>query len=205
MFNPFKKEKPENEDDALKEGTMRADADDQSLHNDPQSVPADPADQHARIAELQADLAQAQAERQRALADYANFQRRSIQNERDAKEAGLRGVLHSVIPVIDHFDMALGQNPEQATTQSVLAGVGMIKDELLRALAVHGVSIIRPSKGDAFDPVRHKAIAQQPSPGVAPGAVAILTRPGFAIGERIVRPAEVVVAPERTEDAQPGT
>ncbi|MFN9929777.1 MAG: nucleotide exchange factor GrpE, partial [bacterium] len=131
---------------------MRADADDQSLHNDPQSVPADPADQHARIAELQADLAQAQAERQRALADYANFQRRSIQNERDAKEAGLRGVLHSVIPVIDHFDMALGQNPEQATTQSVLAGVGMIKDELLRALAVHGVSIIRPSKGDAFDP-----------------------------------------------------
>ena len=66
---------------------MRADADDESLHNDPQSAPADPADQHARIAQLQADLAQAQAERQRALADYANFQRRSIQNERDAKEA----------------------------------------------------------------------------------------------------------------------
>ena len=37
------------------------------------------------------------------------------------------------------------------------------------------------------------------------GAVAILTRPGFAIGERIVRPAEVVVAPEQTGDVQPGT
>ncbi|MCU0689175.1 MAG: nucleotide exchange factor GrpE [Phycisphaerales bacterium] len=200
MFNPFKKDKAdgstpgsaaqgEGAGEGLGEGAEGVDGVAPGGEGEVEQL-------QAQIAQLRADLGQAQDDRQRALADYVNFQRRSVQNERDAREAGVRNVLHSVLPVIDHFDMALGQDPEKASAKSVIDGVTMIKDELIRVLGVHGVTAIRPNKGDAFDPAKHKAIAQHAAEGVAPGAVVALARAGYMINDRIVRPAEVVVAPE---------
>jgi molecular chaperone GrpE len=195
MFNPFKKDKADDTGGAPAEGA-------------PAGEGASGADElealRAQVAQLQAEVGQAQDDRQRALADYVNFQRRSAQNERDAKEAGVRGVLHSVLPVLDHFDMALAQDPATASAASVIQGVTMIKDELIRALGVHGVGLIRPARGEAFDPLRHKAITQMPGGEVAPGAVLVLARVGFTLGERVVRPAEVVVAAGEPAGEAPG-
>jgi molecular chaperone GrpE len=187
MFNPFKKDKTEDKSGGPgPEGAGDAAAGD--------GAGGEIEAMRAEVAQLRAELGQAQDDRQRALADYVNFQRRSVQNERDAREAGVRGVLHSVLPVLDHFDMALAQDPSTASAASVIHGVTMIKDELVRALGLHGVGLVRPARGDAFDPLRHKAIAQLPGGEVAPGHVHTLARVGFTLGDRVVRPAEVVVA-----------
>lgn len=131
----------------------------------------------------------------RAVADHQNYHRRALANELTAKEMGIRGVLQSVMPVIDHFDMALLSDPEKVTAKQVMDGVKMIKEELLRALSSHGAVVINPKRGDDFQPHRHEAIMHQPAEGVEPGHVVMTLRVGFEIDGRLVRPAQVSVAP----------
>lgn len=157
----------------------------------------------ALIEELQkqiSDLAKARDEAQgaytRTLADYSNSQRRALSNEQQAREQGVRGVLMSIMPVVDHFELALSQDPERASAKDVIDGVAMIKDELLRALAAQGIGLIRPGKGEPFDPTRHEAVLQQQVEGVAPGHVVMTLRIGYTLNDRIVRPAQVAVAPK---------
>jgi molecular chaperone GrpE len=139
---------------------------------------------------------QAQAAWKHAMADFQNFQRRSVQNEQSAREQAVRSVLHSILPVVDHFEMALALNPEASTARQVIDGVSMIKDELLRAVSLHGVQVIKPARGEAFDASRHKAIAQQPAvpADVSAGNVLMAVRVGYEMDGRVIRPAEVIVA-----------
>lgn len=156
----------------------------------------------AAFEQLEAEVARLRAERdesceahKRALADFQNYQRRALQNERDAREQAVRGMLGSLMSVVDHFDMALAQDPAKTTAASIVAGVSMIRDELLGALTAHGVGLIRPAKGDAFDATRHEAVTQQADPDVPPGHIVRLLRIGYTANERVVRPAQVIVAP----------
>ncbi len=66
---------------------------------------------------------------------------------------------------------------------------------MLKAIASTGVRIIAPKPNDEFQPGQHEAIMQQAMEGVAKGNVAMLFQPGYALGERIIRPAKVGVAP----------
>ena len=149
-----------------------------------------------RVAELEEKLAAAEEDTLRARADFQNYQRRAMVNEREAREWGAAGVLESMITVLDHFDMALTQDPAKASAASILDGVQLIKGEMLRALSDHGVSVLSPELGEELNPGRHEAIGHQPAEGVAPGAISRIMQPGYAIGDRVLRPAKVFVAPE---------
>jgi molecular chaperone GrpE len=174
--------------------------------------PTDPADQprdeapdetgaqshdvlQAQIDALTAERDEAKAAYMRALADFQNFQRRSIENEREAKRQGVTSLLLSVVPVIDHFDMALALDPEKSSAKQVLDGVQAIRDDLLRVLGMHGVSPINPQPNDELDPNRHHALMQQAAPGVEPGRISRTLQVGYALGDRVIRPANVMVAP----------
>lgn len=133
---------------------------------------------------------------QRTAADFQNYQRRAVQNERDARELAKAGVVQSVINVVDYFDLALKQNPATATVDQVLGGVRMIKSELLRVLGQHGVGVIEPGPGAAFDPLRHEAIEQVPAGDVRAGDIVACRAAGYTLGDRVVRSARVVVARE---------
>ena len=148
------------------------------------------------VAELEEKLAAAEEDVLRARADFQNYQRRAIANEREAAERGRAGVLEAMVGVVDHFDVALTQDPEKASAASILDGVGMIKSEMLRAMSELGVTVIDPEIGGELNPGRHEAIGHQPGEGVAAGCVSIVAQVGYAIGERVLRPAKVFVAPE---------
>lgn len=153
---------------------------------------------------LRADLAEAEDRYKRALADFQNYQRRAVANEARAREEGAAGVVKSVLPVLDHFDLALGHDPEQASAASILEGVKLIKGELLRTLAQHGVSPIEPDPGDELDHHRHEAVGQMSAEELDPGAVAACVQTGYRVGERVLRPAKVmVVAPEAPSENAP--
>lgn len=139
------------------------------------------------------------AKLQRAVADHQNYQRRAGINEREARTQALTGVVQSVIPVLDNFDLALGQNTETATAEQIIGGVRVIRDELMRVLQTYGVSAIDPQVGDEFDPNAHEAMLQQPAEGLAPGHIAANLGIGYRLGERVVRPAKVAVTPGEGE------
>lgn len=132
----------------------------------------------------------------RAAADHQNFQRRATGNEREARTSATQGVVQSLIPLLDTFEMALLQDPEKVSSQTVIQGVQMLRDEFMRLLSNYGVSPINPSVGDEFNPVEHAAMMQQPAEGVEPGHISILMGIGFKLGDRVVRPAKVAVVPQ---------
>jgi molecular chaperone GrpE len=138
---------------------------------------------------------QAQADYQRALADYQNFQRRAASNETEAHCQGVMSVLGSILPVLDHFDLALSQKPTDEAGLKILEGVRVIRAELIRALEKHGVRLINPQPNDEFDPNKHSAIAQHGAEGVEPGRISVTMQPGYMLGERVIRSAKVGVAP----------
>lgn len=129
------------------------------------------------------------------MADFQNYQRRSLQNERVAREGGIASAIASVLPVVDHFDLALGLSADQASAEQIIQGVRVIREELIKAIQQSGVRVISPAPNDEFTPGTHEAIMQQPAEGVQSGRVAATFQPGFAIGERVIRPAKVSVAP----------
>ncbi len=139
---------------------------------------------------------------QRALADYQNAQRRFSADMGAAREAGVERVLASLIPVLDHFDMALNQDTDKVDAEQILAGVKMIRDEFSRAMAAFGVQAINPAVNDEFDPNQHEALSNLAVEGVEPTHVSSVYQIGYRVGDRVVRAAKVTVAPEA--DAESG-
>lgn len=146
-------------------------------------------------------LAQAEKERDevqdrllRVTADYQNFVRRSRQNITDARDQQLIDVARSLITVLDHFDRALEIDPEAVTAASVFEGVQMVRDELLKALERFGVRRMNVGRGDEFDPNQHEALMRQPVEDLDSNHIAAQLQPGYTLGDKTVRPAQVTVA-----------
>lgn len=150
------------------------------------------------LASVLADRDELFAKLQRAVADHQNFQRRAGINEREARTQALTGVVQSIIPVLDNFELALGQDHEKTTAEQIAGGVAVIRDELIRVLGSYGVTKIDPSVGEVFNPMEHEAMLQQPADGIEPGCIAMSLGVGYKLGERVVRPAKVAVVPGET-------
>jgi molecular chaperone GrpE len=147
----------------------------------------------SEVEQLRSDLEQAVGARQRALADFANFQRRAVENESKSRERGIAEVVRNLVPVLDQFEMALDQ--EGASKDSILEGVSLVRDELMRALAKNGVESITPQMGEEFDPNRHEAMLQHPAESIEPGHVSLIVKSGWSMGALVLRPAQVGIAP----------
>ena len=132
----------------------------------------------------------------RTVADFQNYQRRAAINEREAAMQARSGVVQQVLTVMDHFDLAMNQDTEGASAEQIMGGVQVIRDELFKTLQSFCVTRIAPEPGDEFDPNIHEAMLRQPSDDVPPGAVVSRLSIGYMLGERVVRPAKVSVAPE---------
>ncbi|MBM4108733.1 MAG: nucleotide exchange factor GrpE [Phycisphaerae bacterium] len=152
----------------------------------------------ARVDELEQAVADADNRYKHALADHQNYVRRALQNEAQARMMGVRAAVESLIPTLDHFDHALAMDPESASAQSVIGGVRLIRDEVLKALAAHGVTLVCPERGEEFTPGRHEAVMQQKDTEFPAGRVLVTLQPGYALGDRIVRAAKVIVSSDPT-------
>lgn len=172
----------------LKNGDPPPEARDEATETEQESL-------RARVEELEAQIADANEARQRALADFLNYQKRAMLNERVAREEGSGRVIESLLTVADYLDMALKQDPQVVSAKSVMDGVWLIREELHKLFHEHGVAPIRPQPGDEPDPARHDAMGHEPAAGVAPGRVSRLEQPGYELSGRVLRPAKVYLAP----------
>lgn len=164
---------------------------------EPEAVPAeDPA-----VAKLADDLAKAQAELLktkeaylRSVAEFDNYRRRT--NEEKPKTANYaKGELaKDIFPVLDNFRLGIEaaekQHPE---AKSITEGFAMIAAQLKNALASHNVVEINPV-GRPFDPNEHESLTSQPSADVPEDHVIFVHRVGYKIGDRLLRPASVVIS-----------
>jgi molecular chaperone GrpE len=162
----------------------------------PQTQPAgDPAD--TLRAELDDAIRQAEEYlrlAQRTQADFVNYRRR-VEEERQqhARDATL-GLILKLLPILDDFERArAGATPAELESPWG-KGVELVERNLRALLAAEGVERLE-AEGAEFSPWEHEAVSYVPTPPDArPGQVVEVVRPGYRKGDRVIRPAQVVVA-----------
>ena len=129
----------------------------------------------------------------RTQADFINYKRRTGQEQQEGRVAGQASVLEQLLPVLDDLGRALSSAPPEMANSPWVQGLLLVARRLMSTLESMGVRQIgRP--GELFDPRLHEAVSILPNTGAAEGTIAQVTRPGYALGERIIRPAQVIVA-----------
>jgi molecular chaperone GrpE len=159
---------------------------------DPEQLTQDASGEDA----LRAELEEWQTKYQRALADFQNFQRRSIDNEAEARKQGVRTVVDKLLNVLDNFDLALAAAETATATEQILSGVTVIRGEMFTAMQSLGLARITPEVGDEFDPQQHEAMTRLPAEGINAGDISATLAPGYTLKDRVLRPAKVAIAPE---------
>ena len=110
-------------------------------------------------------------------------------------------VLSRLIPVQDDLERAVGALPPEAS-DSWIDGVKMVLQNLHGIMEAEGVTKYEPAAGDTFDPAEQEAVYYQPTTDQPPGAVLSVVRPGYRSADRVLRPAQVVVAKAPDESAE---
>lgn len=132
----------------------------------------------------------------RVIAEGEN-QRRRFQRERDeAVKYAAAGLARDLLTVSDNLGRALDAVPAgsgDAMTETLRAGVELVQKELASAFEKHGIRRLEPL-GERFDPNLHQAMFEVPGTDYPSGTVAQVIQPGYAMGERLLRPALVGVA-----------
>lgn len=123
----------------------------------------------------------------RAEAELANFRTRVERDRQANREAVIAEVIRSLLPAIDDLDRAAAHGDLEGSPLELVA------QKLKQAFERYGLRTVG-AVGDGFDPSIHEAIAQLPTPGATEQTVADVIEIGYALGERLVRPAKVAVA-----------
>ena len=127
----------------------------------------------------------------RLAADFQNFKRRSRQEDEARATAQKETFIQELLPAIDNLERALASSTSPGSHQ-FHQGVEMTLQQLRLLLRQHGIES-EESVGQAFDPHRHEAVAQRHDPAQADHAILEVLQRGYRRGEKVFRPAKVVV------------
>jgi molecular chaperone GrpE len=129
---------------------------------------------------------------QRVKADFDNFRKRQArEREQQAVAANERLVL-DLLPVLDALELAVDAF-DNHEAEKVQEGVAYVHRALLASLEKAGASTIDPH-GQQFDPAEHEALMAMPDADADEGLVLQVHQRGFRLGDRVIRPARVVIA-----------
>ena len=161
----------------------------------------DPAPASDPVAELEAKLAVAEKEKKenwdrylRAAADLENTRKRQKREVDDAKLEAKNKALKEVLPVVDNLERAIEHANTGAGSEPnpIIEGVQLVLRQLMTAFERLDITPVE-AQGQPFDPNLHEAISQLES-DAAPGTVVQVLQRGYRSGDRLLRPALVVVA-----------
>jgi molecular chaperone GrpE len=129
----------------------------------------------------------------RSQADFVNYRRRAGQEQGEARSAGQMALLQQLLPVLDDLGRALDATPADLAGQPWVQGIELVSRRL--ASTLEGLDVRQIGKeGEQFDPRWHEAVATGAQEDVPAGTILHVAQPGYVMGERIIRPAQVVVA-----------
>jgi len=144
-----------------------------------------------QLAEAQAEALQHKDAMLRALADSENARKRYQAEAASAQKFAIERFAESILPVMDSLEAALAN--EKASPEALREGVSLTLRQLGQALEKARITAIAPATGERFDPHRHQAMAAVES-NSEPNTVVALMQKGYALHDRILRPALVTVA-----------
>jgi len=129
----------------------------------------------------------------RTAAELDNFRKRMSREKLDAVRYGNQSLLEELLPVLDNFEMGM-QAAAQEEGSMLFMGMQMIHKQLDEFLSSQNVEEIPTEVGGDFDPKVHEALGQEASDEIEEGKIIRVARKGYRIGERLLRPSNIIVA-----------
>lgn len=163
-----------------------------SAHEDTESVTEEEQELDPWEA-LELEVAKWKDQAIRNAAELDNYRKRMSREKLDAVRYGNQGLLEELLPVLDNFDMGM-QAAAQEEGSMLYMGMQMIQKQISEFLSSQNVSEIGADVGGVFDPAIHEALSQEPSEDIEEGKIVRVLRKGYQIGDRLLRPSNVVVA-----------
>ena len=151
----------------------------------------------ARVEALEKSLAEAESQRdeylgdlQRLAADFDNYRKRAARDQESLVARAHERLVKELLPVLDDLERALdaASAHEEATLEE---GVRLVHRELRDALDKEG--LVEIETDGHFDPNVHEALLAQPSEAEEGSVIQVLQK-GYRLGDRVLRPARVVIA-----------
>jgi len=132
----------------------------------------------------------------RCAAETDNMRRRFQKEREEISRFAGETIIRSVLPSLDNLGLALGYVREGASAEALnlAEGVRLTLKGLMDVLKENGLRLVAAERGQPFDPNLHEAIGQQPETELPPGSISQEVQAGYALYERLIRPAKVLVA-----------
>ncbi len=148
----------------------------------------------AQLAKAQETIKDYWDQMMRLRAEIENNRKRAERDIENAHKYALKNFIENMLPIIDSMEMGqAAARADNATLDSIREGSEMTMKMLLQLLEKQGLETIDPL-GEKFDPERHQAMSMIDAEGAEPNTVVEVMQKGFALHDRLVRPAMVVVA-----------
>lgn len=148
----------------------------------------------AQINQLQEELNAEKDKTLRVAADLDNYRRRVSREKDDLRKRAEADVIEDLLPALDNFQLGLDHAAKATTAADVAKGFEFIIQQISQILEQRGLTQLLPKTGDEFDHHQHEAVAHEPSDTVADHHILKVMRPGYQLGDRLLRPATVVVS-----------
>ncbi|MCG3146784.1 MAG: Protein GrpE [Verrucomicrobiae bacterium] len=169
-----------------------------TTENQPDQTAPPPAAAEPTAPTLEQQLTEAQAAAAanwdkflRATADFDNYRKR-VTRERDELIRNAReNLITALLPALDNLERALEHSPEGTPLHD---GLLQVQKQFARSLAEFGLAEITVNPGTTFDPNLHEAVSQVESTDHPDGSVVEQLQSAYKLGDRLLRPARVVVS-----------
>lgn len=151
------------------------------------------------LQKLQQDNAELKDRVLRTLAEMENLRRRTDKEVADAKLYGVTALARDMLTFADNLQRIVANVPPElrenadAATTTLIEGLELTERDFLSRLARHGVKKLEP-QGAKFDPNRHEALFEVPDENLPNGTIVQVVEDGYAIGDRVLRPAKVGIS-----------
>ncbi len=190
--------KVESAEEAAKPAEQAAETEKPAPEAEKASTPETPEE---KVAKLEKALLEMEDKRLRLLAEMENQRKRAVKDMEAVRYNTMTDTLHPFFQVFDHFSMAVAATETTTNMQSLLEGMKMIRTEFDRAFADLGIERI-DATGKDFDPNTQEAMSQEASDTVPAGKVIRQWCFGYKMGDRLLKPANVVVSSGPAEKSE---
>lgn len=155
------------------------------------------------LEEVRKEVVQNRDHAQRAQAELLNFRRRTEEERVSQQQYSNSRLLIKLLPVVDELEMAVNHADDSAAQHPWAEGVKLIQRKIATLLESEGVAKIE-TVGTQFNPLVHEAVGTEESTKYPVGHIVEVVRNGYQLHERVIQPAQVVVAREAPQPNQTG-
>ncbi len=181
-----------------------------------QAEPTEVIEEREEKSEWQVKAEEYLVDLKRIQADFENYKKRQAESQKELKGMLIENLVLDIVPVLDNFRQATEHVPAEQRESPWVVGIQYIEKQLEAVLTDNGMQVIEVKEGDAFDTTIHEAVDSQQSTNSSqqkteneeqltdnqeketgesqPHVVVKVLQKGFKLGDKVIRPAKVIVS-----------